>query len=289
MPKSDELPSVCFVTPSYAGDLERCRLLVQSRRICAPDIDHYIIVDAPDVPRFATLADDRTIIVDTRELLDAELHKLWGDNGWWFGRRVLPMRGWITQQLRKLAMPRITNVDVLVNIDSDVVFIRPFHSSLLFEAGNLSLFEVDYRNAEVRNWSRQAAILTGVQPPTSPNNYVGMMISWKCDILRNLTDRVEEQAGIPWQIALGRKRSFSEYMMYGTFVRYGPGLEECGHFSDARKLVETSWHRDTTTREGLTELFAKAPSEAVAVMVHSKDGIDPATYSEIARHHWAQI
>ncbi len=277
--------TACFVTPSYERDFERCRLLVESRRECAPGIDHFIIVDAPDLARFRTLADRHTIIVDSRELLDAELHKLWGNNGWWVGGRVPPLRGWITQQLRKLAMPRLTDARVLINLDSDVVFVRPFTPNILFRKGRLGLFEVDYRNQEIHRWSREAARLTGVPAPDTPNNYVGMMIGWWSHIVDELTGRIEQRSGLPWQVALARRRSFSEYMTYGTFVRCGAGLEANNHFSDSRMLVQTSWHKDTRSASGLAKLFT-APTEAVAVMVHSKDGVDPGAYAAMARRSW---
>ena len=278
----------CFVTPSYALDFERCRLLVESRQACAPELDHYIVVDRPDLPLFRALADTRTRIVDSRELLDDELHKLWGGNGWWFGKRVPPLRGWITQQLRKLAMPRLTDCAVLINLDSDVVFTRPFTLDRLFDGDKLGLFEVDYRNDEICRWSRKAAALTGLHSPTVPNNYVGMMIGWWSRIVNDLTDRIEHRAGLPWQVALARCHSFSEYMTYGTFVRCGMGLEAAGHFSDGRMLVQTSWHRDTANRAELERLFAQTSDDAVAVMVHSKDGIAPADYAAFARRNWAR-
>lgn len=284
------MPSACFVTPSYSADFERCRLLVESRRICAPEMEHFLIVDPPDVARFASLADANTRIVDSRELLDAELHKLWGDNGWWFGRRVPPLRGWITQQLRKLAMPRLAGHEVLVNVDSDVVFVRRFDPAMLFDGdGRLGLFAVDYRNEEIRRWSADAAGLIGCAAPQDPFNYVGMMIGWWSAHARALTARIEARAGLPWQVALGRRKSFSEYMLYGTYARHALGLEEARHFSDARMLVQTSWHKDTRTIAGLEALFTQLPPEAVAVMVHSKDGVDPEAYARLTRQMWARL
>lgn len=280
--------TACFVTPSYEGDFERCRLLVESRRACAPGMDHFIVVDAPDLAKFRTLTDRHTIVLDSREFLDAELHKLWGNNGWWFGRRVPPLRGWITQQLRKLAMPRVTDAQVLINVDSDVVFIRPFETGLLFEGGNLGLFEVDYRNEEIRRWSRQAVRIADVPAPDTPNNYVGMMIGWWSHVVQELTRRIEERTGLPWQVALARERSFSEYMLYGTYVRCGPGLSVRDHFPDDRVLVQNSWDKPTDTPAQLAALFASAPEEAVAVMVHSKDGVDPESYAALARRVWAR-
>ena len=67
------------------------------------------------------------------------------------------MRGWITQQLRTLTMPRIVGHDIILNIDSDVVFIRRFTLDMLFDDNRLGLFEVDYCNPEIKGWAAIAA------------------------------------------------------------------------------------------------------------------------------------
>ncbi|WP_120716549.1 DUF6492 family protein [Tsuneonella amylolytica] len=280
--------TLCFVTPSFSRDLERCRLLVESRRACAPGIDHYLVIDKPDLSLFAELADRHTIIVDSRELLDRELHKAWGNNGWWFGHRVLPLRGWITQQLYKLSMPRVSDASVFVNIDSDCVFVRPFEPGRLFNDGMLGLPEVDYRNDEICEWSLEAAALTGVTPPTRPNNYVGNMIPWRAKVVGALTDRIAATTGLPWQIALGRRRTFSEYMLYGIWVRCGAGFLESGHFADPRPLVHTNWDRTLASDDDFERFFSQLPDEALAVMVHSKDGIEPTHYARFARDRWSK-
>lgn len=280
--------SACFVTPSYVRDYDRCRLLVESRSVCAPDIPHYILVDPQDLPLFRTLSGPTTHVVDAREMLDASFHKLWGKNGWWWSLATPPVRGWITQQLRKLAMPRIADHDIFINIDSDVVLIRPFAPERLMEGERLALFEVDYRNAEITAWGANAARLIGIAPPAQSNNYVGMLIPWWRHHVVALTDRVEEANGRPWQQVLARQKSFSEYMLYGTYVRHHLGVEAAGHFPDDRPHVQTSWHKETGTAEGLDELFASAPPEAVGVMVHSKDGVAPADYRRFAERIWRE-
>lgn len=237
---------------------------------------------------FRQLSGPRTHIVDAREMLDPSFHKLWGRNGWWINARTPPVRGWITQQLRKLSMPRIVDHDILLNIDSDVVFIRPFTLDHLFEQARLALFEVDYRNGEIMAWAATAARLLGLPPPTETNNYVGMLIPWWRHHVTALTDAIEREQGRPWQQALARQKSFSEYAIYGAFVRRGQGLDAAGHFSDSRMLVQTSWHKDTGTAAGLESLFTSAPDSAVAVMVHSKDSISPADYRRFVEQVWRE-
>lgn len=280
--------SACFVTPSYARDLERCRLLAESRAVCAPDIPHYIIVDPQDLPLFRELSGPKTNVVDAREVLDTTFHKLWGRNGWWINLRTPPVRGWITQQLRKLAMPRIVDHDIFINIDSDVVLIRRFTPEIIVDQDRLALFEVDYRNDEIMGWAEGAARLTGMTPPTETNNYVGMLIPWRRECVTALTDAIEKTHGRPWQQTLARQRSFSEYMLYGSYVRRHMGLEAAGHFSDCRPLVQTSWHKDTGSAEGLGQLFASADPLAVGVMVHSKDDVAPADYRRFVEQSWRE-
>lgn len=283
--------SACFVTPSYARDFERCRMLAESRGVCAPDIPHYILVDPQDLPLFRQIAGPQTHVVDAREMIDPSFHKLWGRNGWWFSLSTPPVRGWITQQLRKLAMPRIVDHDILINIDSDVVLIRRFTPDILFDGeGRLGLFEVDYRNAEIMGWAQGAARLTGIAAPTETFNYVGMLIPWWRHQAVALTEAIEAAQGRPWQQALARQKSFSEYMLYGTFMRrkLGLGLEAAAHFPDSRMLVQTSWHKETGSEEGLGDLFASAPESAVGVMVHSKDNVAPADYRRFVERAWAE-
>lgn len=280
--------TACFVTPSYARDFERCRLLSESRQRFAPEIAHYIIVDPHDLPRFRALAGPQTHVIDARDVLDASFHKLWGRNGWWINARTLPVRGWITQQLRKLAMPRIAEHDILLNIDSDVVFIRRFTLDMLFDRDRLALFEVDYRNPEIEGWAETGARLIGLPAPSTTNNYVGMLIPWWRRHVIALTDAIEAEFRRPWQITVARQRSFSEYMTYGAFARRRLGLENAAHFSDGRKLVQTSWHQPIGTAAGLEALFATAPAESVAVMVHSKDDVAPADYRRFVERIWSE-
>ena len=280
--------SACFVTPSYAGDFDRCRLLVESRKECAPSIPHYIIVDRPDLPMFKTLAGLNTMIVDSRELLDKSLVKLWGRNHWWVSGRAPPARGWITQQIRKMAMPRISNADILINVDSDVVFVRPFAVDLLMREDRLALFQVDFENEQIRNWSRIAGRLLGCAPPSVTQNHVGMLIPWWRESVDQMLASIEAKQHLPWQIAVARQRTFSEYVTYGVHAHSVTGLAAAHHFADDRALVQTSWDKPTDTPSALSDLFASVCAQTVAVMVHSKDNISPANYRAHVERMWRE-
>jgi hypothetical protein len=153
----------------------------------------------------------------------------------------------------------------------------------------LGLFEVDYRDKQVRDWSALASNMIGVSAPKPPYNHVGMLIPWWRSRVLELTALIEERAGVAWQVALGRQPRFSEYTLYGTFVRHSLGLEEARHFADSRMLIQTSWHKDTSSARGLEDIFNGARGETVGVMIHSKDRIDPDLYADYARARWQEI
>ena len=75
-------------------------------------------------------------------------------------------------------------------------------------------------------------------------------------------------------------------MTYGTYIRERAGLDNAAHFPDSRKLVQTSWHQKIDSEAGLKALFATAPPQSVAVMVHSKDGVSPADYRRYVEQIW---
>ena len=52
-----------------------------------------------------------------------------------------PIRGWLVQQLAKLAISREITADVIVHADSDVALVRPFDPSMLVDhEGRIRLF-----------------------------------------------------------------------------------------------------------------------------------------------------
>jgi Family of unknown function (DUF6492) len=57
-----------IITPSYAPDFERCRLLCQSiEQFVSPPVHHYIVVDQADWALFQSLAGANTSILTKEE------------------------------------------------------------------------------------------------------------------------------------------------------------------------------------------------------------------------------
>ena len=285
-----QIPSaatMAMVTPSYGGDYERCEMLVESLGHCAPNLQHYVVVDSHDLPRFRHLASARTIVVDTREVLDPWLRKLPGRSGIWWSLRTPPVRGWIVQQLVKLGADRLCSEDVLVCCDSDTVFIRPFGYDSFVVDGKLGLLDVDYCDDSVKTWTRSARCLLGI--PASPDRHrghVGVLIAWHRSMLGEMQRRIEATAGMPWQQPIARLRTFSEYVTYGTFVREVIGYAASPHAPSTVGLVKASWGNKLDSQTKLREFFSDLQPENIAVMVHSKDGVDPLAYRQHVEALW---
>ena len=108
----------------------------------------------------------------------------------WLSLATRPVRGWLVQQLVKLAAASVSTEDVLVHVDSDIVFVRPF-DSLAHARGAVPLFHVaDAINHELPThvrWHRTAERLLDVAPAPFPApDFVGPLIFWRRERLSPL-------------------------------------------------------------------------------------------------------
>ncbi len=266
-------PSLAFVTPSYPPDLERCALLVESLARFGPSYNHYIIVDRADREVFAPLAGPRTILIEAEAIIDARFIRIPWRGSSWYHWRTLPMRGWISQQVYKLAAIKAVPEDVLVMTDSDTTFVRPFATDDFMIDGKVGLLDVDHVAGKVPVWSAVAARMLGLSEVPSLRGHVGNLIAWHRDHITALHAHIEQATGLPWQIAVARQRTFSEYILYGIFVRQVLGYPASHHAPSTRALVKQPWDHDLTTNAGLKTYIETLEPDNIAVMIHSKDGL----------------
>jgi hypothetical protein len=266
-------PSLAFVTPSYPPDLERCELLVQSLDRFGPAFNHYIIVDRADMAAFAHLASPRTILIEAESIIDRRFIRIPWKGSSWYNWRALPMRGWISQQVYKLGAIKVVPEDILVMTDSDTTFVRPFTVDNFLIDGKTGLLDVDYCAGKVPVWSAVATKLLGLSAVPNLRGHVGNLIAWRREHVAALHVHVEHVTGLPWQIAIARQRTFSEYILYGIFVREELGYGASLHGPSTRALVKQPWEHDLTTEESLKTYIHDLEPDNIAVMIHSKDGL----------------
>jgi hypothetical protein len=276
------LHSVAFVTPTFLPDLERCEILVRSLDRFAPNIRHYLLIDSFELEAFRHLASSRTILLAAEDVIGIRQWRVPLRQNFWLHWRTLPMRGWIRQQVLKMAATASLDEEVLVCIDSDVVFVRPFRPELLLNNGKIGLLDVNYSDDMVEKWTGIAEDLLSLPKGSATRRgHVGHLISWSRDNMRGLLQRVEMATRLPWQVAIGRCRTFSEYILYGVYVREVLGYEESQHAPTTLALVRQPWHHDLSTSDGLRRFIVEPDEDNVAVMIHSKFDIQPIAVSKI--------
>jgi hypothetical protein len=266
--------------------LARCELLAESLDRTTPGVPHYLIVDRRDWPAFRHLAGGRRRLLESEALVGNWLWQMPGRKGLRLSLRAPPVRGWIFQQILKIASIEAISERTLVFCDSDTAFFRSFDRNSLLVDGKVGLLDVEFINDETRQWTAIARRLLGLPPQgTGYRNHVGNMICWNREALRAMQQRIEASSGVNWQVALARTLRFSEYMIYGIFVREVLGYDAVDHAPCPTRLVKPSWGLALRTESAIDAFFSDFDPETVAVMIHSKDGIEPARY----RHHLERL
>jgi hypothetical protein len=135
-------------------------------------------------------------------------------------------------------------------------------------------------------WTKTARRLLGL--PASAvgfRNHVGNMICWNRETVKAMRSRIEISTGLNWMVALARTLQFSEYMLYGVFVREVLGYQAVDHLPSTVPLVKPSWGAQLGSDEAISEFFSHFDLDTIAVMIHSKDGLEPVNF----RHHLLRV
>ena len=291
--------SVAFVTVSYGPDRDRCALLSRSLDEFAPSREHLIVVDRADLPLFRSLQNNRTTIVTTEEVLPLWLRRL--DirrvglrSNIWVQARGRPVRGWLVQQLVKLALAEELTADVLVHADSDVVLLRPFRiSSVTDQDDRVRLVaEPDAIDESLPNhvlWHRSTEKLLGIGPTDFPiPNFITSLVPWKRSNAVALLEHVERNTGRHWLRALTAAWDVSEYTLYGRFVTDVLG-ESAGQYLTPSSLCRDYWSHVPLSRSELESFLDGVGPEEIAVSLTAKAGMRPADYAEVLERRWAGL
>ena len=204
------------------------------------------------------------------------------------------MRGWLLQQLIKLAVSEQLTADVVVHADSDVVLLRPFStSSVVDESGRVRLFErpdeIDARLPDHVRWHRSAEKLLGLEPADLPMpGFISSLVSWRRASALALLEQIERTTGRQWLRALAAAWDVSEYTLYGRFAEDVLGVGD-GHFVSTSPLCQDYYKRVPLSAPALETFLDRVGSEQFAVSVTSKAGMKPDEYVEVLERRWAAL
>jgi hypothetical protein len=273
---------IAVLTPSYAGDFERCRLLCESMdKMATEPIEHLLLVADHDFPLFAPLAGGcRRVITDT-EVLPGWLVPVKPPLGRWRWvsrdprRLVWPMTGWHVQQLRKLLAAHHTDAEALVMADSDSVFVRPLSPAYFVSNGKVRLYAKpaginasDPVHRPHRQWTNDSARLLGLPQPAFPaTDHINNLVSWRRTTVLAMIARIEATTGRDVVSALGRLRTFSEYQLYGAYASMID--DPLNHMPSAEALSHTYWFGDALTPQRLDAFIEDMGPKQIAVCIQS--------------------
>lgn len=276
--------SLAIVTPSYAPDFLRFRRLHSSVMRHAPEgVLHHVLVPPPDVAMFSSITSDRLRVLRQPDVLPANFAtttRLGRIPGLPRGYRVAavnlrrpwpPIRGWVLQQLVKLAFVSQLDVDVALMIDSDVLLVRGFTEDVFVRDGSVRHYRVPdaVHSGMPRHlgWRQVAARLLDIGEPSRDHaDYNAGVVSWSPEVVRALVARIEAVAGRPWTTVVGSQLDVSEYFLYGEFVA-ALGTPEQKAFCSDRSLCYSRW--DTLRAEDANAFVEAMPAQDIALLVQS--------------------
>ncbi|MCY7393069.1 MAG: DUF6492 family protein [Leptolyngbyaceae cyanobacterium CAN_BIN12] len=277
-----------FITPSYAPDFQRCKLLCWSiKQFVSFPIKHYIVVEKKDLNLFQQLADSNTAILTKEEILPSWIKRIpfFDKKNIWLNLKGYKsgnwlIRGWLIQQIVKLAAAQYVEQEVLIFVDSDVAFIDFFDIHTLTNEDKVRLFRVEHSTdtgyEDDKKWKDTAKELLNL--PLKNNYYdfyVSQIVTWRRDNLIQLYKLIEKNFQQDWLEVISGVKNLSEYVLYGIFASYVIG-KDSGHYDDhLQKICWCYWEDSPMSHEELKEFFQEAQSSGhKAIMISAKSSID---------------
>ncbi|GJD20056.1 hypothetical protein RIVM261_050120 [Rivularia sp. IAM M-261] len=276
----------CLITPSYAPDYHRCQLLAWSIEAFAPEkAKHYIIVPKRDLPLFRQIKYRNTRIITLESILPTWV-QLPFINNCWFNIKHLLVRGWIIQQLIKLAAAEFLSEQVFVFVDSDVAFIRPFDWNFFIRDSLVRLYRIPGNlspQAPIgEKWNYNARRLLNLPSGDIPvTGYISQIMTWRSDNLKQLYKYIEKVSGRKWIETVCSNWNLSEYVLYGVFVE--EVLKVSGHYFDSECICHEYWFNQQMSDMDLENFFQRTPKEHIAVMISAKSGIEVQQYENFVK------
>jgi hypothetical protein len=274
---------VALLTPTYGRDLAICTLLCESvDRHVKSFSKHYLLVPDCDMPLFAHLASERRVIIPASAYLPGWLRPLprivqRKRRQFWWSLRAKPVSGWHVQQFLKIAAVMSLPHQRYCILDSDILFFRDFDLSRFEHPHPIPLLSIPDEIVATTKPHHSRWIVTTHQllglpvPPLPADDYIGHIIFWDQQTTRAMASRIEAISGKSWVEALCKTRDFSEYLLYGYFVRNDARFA-AGHINTNRTICVSYWETPQLSRERLNALFRRAGKHDVACSITSFSG-----------------
>jgi hypothetical protein len=282
---------VALLTPTYGRDLEICTLLCESvDRHVTSFSKHYLLVPDCDLSLFAPLVSERRIIIPASAFLPDWLRPLprmiqRKRRQFWWSLRAKPVNGWHVQQVLKIAATMALPYERVCILDSDIVFFRDFDLARFEYPNTIPLLTMDDAvtadQPRHSRWLETSHQLLGLaKPPFPAPDFIGHIIFWDKQTTRALAERIEAVSGMSWIEALCKTREFSEYLLYGFFVR-NDAASALRHAVVPKTPCISYWDDPTLSKDELNRLLLRADRDDVAFSIASFSGTPVETIREV--------
>lgn len=261
-----------FSTQSYRGDFEECKLLCESLDRFAPGVEHFIFVNDEDWDMFQALSYGQHILKKKSKCIPWFFFRFpfkLRDHYFWLSPFTFPMRGWIYQQVCKLAVFDVIgdDYDFVINLDSEAILIKPFDLSSICRDGKFKLF----RDTNTQ-WDTHQGLYTdaiqkffkGTFPQKELDKYQYMDIATVFD-RRNLQSMLSEiKSNSPygsWKLWMANTLKFSEFFTYGNYVVHK--LNGGNHYlteESTVRWIEYKKHLDKNEMNEILDAYEKDPN-----------------------------
>lgn len=278
--------SFALLTITWRGDIFAFEQLCNSIDRFMPDIRHIVALDRSDLELFARFEGPRRELLDCSDFLPSlREFSLFGKRLWWKPLSHI-IRGWIYQQLAKIAIVSTLKEGAVVVVDSDVFFIERLDLSRVFSGPSVRYFQnlgaPSGPPEESPKWHDAAAFALGLpKRGYTGADYISGAVIWSPAVVRAMLQHIEALHGSEWMTPLLRPLRISEYVIYGLFCDHVPGPHRDLVCPTPAELAHCSWNYDLGQRGEVERFASDLPDDAVAVLVQSNLKMSPAKREEI--------
>ena len=268
------MEDLAVLTPSFRGDAALFADLHDSVLAnTAPSVVHHVVVPPSDAHLFRLYEGPRCRVLTHRDLLPRYCVSVPYASGLTLNLRRPwpPVRGWVTQQVMKLAGTAAIDARAVLIVDSDAVLLREPTLDQFTHDGRLWHFRVDQavtadmeRHLVWHNVARELLGLSGLVSAPAPQ-YVSPITVWDPAVVRSLTEHIAEVTGRNWIDAVAGKLHISEFVLYGVFVDHVLG----GMAPYAGPLCHNYYERVPLTPADARAFADETPSDALGAMISS--------------------
>jgi hypothetical protein len=265
---------LAVLTPSFRGDAGVFEDLHESVLAnTGRSVVHHVVVPPSDAHLFRCYEGARCRVWTHRDLLPRYCVSVPCASGLTLSlkRPWPPVRGWVVQQIMKLATTATIDARAVLIIDSDAVLLREPTLERFTHNGRLRHFRRDRgvtagmdRHVLWHNVARRLLGVSGIVSTPAPD-YISPIMVWDPAVVRSLMEHIADFTGQNWMDAVARQLHVSECVIYGVFM--DDVLGDIAPFE--RPLCHNYYERTPLSPADARAFAGQMPYDALGAMISS--------------------